>query len=210
MKIGVIGCGKVGKTIYDVLMKHHHVRGYDKYKPSDTFSEALDSEIVFVAVPTPSGEDNRLDCSIMHEVINLIESAEYKGIVVLKSTLRIGFNEELCTKLRIVYNPEFLHEKNRWDEFENPYFVVLGGKSDDIEIVKKVYCWLPPCKFEIVSLEEAEMIKLIMNAFATTKISFWNQMKMICDKDNVDVCKIRDILRKDTRRWSDVNATYTE
>ena len=184
-------------------MKHHQVRGYDKYKPSDTFSDALDSEVVFIAVPTPMGEDNRLDCSIMYEVIKLIESAGYKGVVVLKSTLKVGFNEGIKTNLRIVYNPEFLHEKNRWDEFEDPYFVVLAGKSDDIETVKKVYCWLPPCKFEIVSLEEAEMIKLIMNAFATTKISFWNQMKMICDKRNVDVCRIRNILRKDISRWSD-------
>ena len=120
MKIGVIGLGKVGKTIYDVLMKHHQVRGYDKYKPSDTFSDALDSEVVFIAVPTPMGEDNRLDCSIMYEVIKLIESAGYKGVVVLKSTLKVGFNEGIKTNLRIVYNPEFLHEKNRWDEFENP------------------------------------------------------------------------------------------
>ena len=185
------------------MMKHHSVRGYDKYKPSDTFSDALDSDVVFVAVPTPTGEDNRLDCSIMYDVIKLIESAKYKGVVVLKSTLKVGFNKELKTKVRVVYNPEFLHEKNRWNEFEDPYFVVLAGKSKDIETVKKAYCWLLPHKFEIVSLEEAEMIKLIMNAFATTKISFWNQMKIICDTRNVDVCRIRNILRKDTSRWSD-------
>ena len=203
MKIGIIGMGKVGKTVYDVLMKHHSVRGYDKFKPSDRFGDALDSEVVFVAVPTPMGKDDRLDCSIMYDVIQLIESSGYKGVVVLKSTLKVGFFKNLKTDLRVVYNPEFLHEKNRWNEFEDPYFVVLAGKSGDIETVKKVYCWLPPCKFEIVSLEEAEMIKLIMNAFATTKISFWNQMKMICDKRNVDVCRIRNILRKDISRWSD-------
>ena len=203
MRIGVVGLGKVGKTVYDVLKKHHNVRGYDKYKTSDRFEDVLDSEVIFIAVPTPIGENNRLDCSIMMDVIKKLEQAEYKGIVVLKSTLKVGFCKNLKTNLRIVYNPEFLHEKNRWDEFEDPYFVVLAGNSDDVETVKKVYCWLKPCKFEIVSVEEAEMIKLIMNAFATTKISFWNQMKLICDKDGVDVCRIRNILRKDKSRWTD-------
>ena len=137
------------------------------------------------------------------EVLHLIEDANYKGVVVLKSTLRVGFFKTLKTTLRVVYNPEFLHEKDRWNEFEDPYFVILAGHSHDIHIVKQPYCWIPPSKFEIVTLQEAEMTKLIMNAFATTKISFWNQMKIICDKDNVDVTRIRDILRKDTSRWAD-------
>ena len=42
-----------------------------------------------------------------------------------------------------------------------------------------------------------------MNAFASTKISFWNEMKTLCDQRNIDVCRIRDILRKDANRWSD-------
>lgn len=203
MKVGVIGLGKVGQTIYDVLMKHHKVRGYDKYKPSDSFQAVLDSEVIFIAVPTPEGDDGRLDCSIMKEVLGQLEDAEYRGVVVIKSTVRIGFFDNLDTNLKIVYNPEFLHEKNRWSDFENPYFVVLAGESDYIPLIKEVYCWIPKNKIEVVRIREAEMIKLIMNAFASTKISFWNQIKLICDERSVDVCRIRDILRKDTRRWSD-------
>lgn len=203
MKVGVIGLGKVGQTIYDVLMKHHKVRGYDKYKHSDSFQAVLDSDVIFIAVPTPEGDDGRLDCSIMKEVLGQLEDAEYKGVVVIKSTVRIGFFDNQDTNLKIVYNPEFLHEKNRWSDVENPYFVVLAGESDYIPLIKEVYCWIHPDKIEVVRLREAEMIKLIMNAFASTKISFWNQIKIICDERGVDVSRIRDILRKDKNRWSD-------
>lgn len=203
MRIGVIGLGKVGKAVYDVLMKRHDVRGYDKYKPSDPFSEILDCEVVFITVPTLEGEAGRLDCSIISGVLDELEKCEYKGVVAIKSTVKLDFFKEIETGLRVVYNPEFLHEKNRWEEFENPVFVILAGSSGNISTLKEVYKWIPREKFEVLTLEEAEMVKIVMNSFAATKISFWNEMRFLCEELGVDVCKIRDILRKDTKRWTD-------
>ncbi len=204
MKIGVIGLGMVGEVLYRVFGKYHEVKGYDKYKASDKFEDLLDSDMIFIAVPTPEGKDGRLNCSIVEETLEELNAANYKGIIVIKSTLRVGFLDDMKLEgKRIVCNPEFLHEKTRWEDFEDPFFVVLAGKTEDVEIVKKAHCWIPQERFEIVTFKEAELTKLIMNAFASTKISFWNEVRRICEERDVDAGRIRNILRKDPKRWAD-------
>jgi UDPglucose 6-dehydrogenase len=204
MKIGVIGLGMVGEVLYRVFGKYYETKDYDKYKTSDKFEDLLDADAIFIAVPTPEGKDGRLDCSIVEEILEELEAAHYKGVIVIKSTVRIGFFDNMKSKeSRIVYNPEFLHEKTRWEDFEHQFFVIFAGRSEDIEIAKKAYCWIPQERFEIVTFKEAELIKLTMNAFASTKISFWNEVRRICEQRDVDAGRIRNILRKDSKRWTD-------
>jgi UDPglucose 6-dehydrogenase len=203
MKIGVIGLGVVGEVVCKTQMKYHDVAGYDKFKKMGHLEDVYDCDVIFLAVPTPEGSDGRLDCSIVTEVIQDLEKAQVKGIVAVKSSLRVGYLKDLKTSLRIVYNPEFLHDRTRWEDYENAPFVVLAGSSADIQIMKKVYCWVPSNKFEIMTYEEAVMIKLLMNAFASTKISFWNETRRLCETLNIDVTRMRDVLKKDTKRWTD-------
>ena len=214
MNIGVIGLGTVGRAVYSVLMKHHQVRGYDKNRKSDPFEDMLNCDVVFICVPTPGGIDGRLSDTEIKKVLKRLESPKprtgsgvargpYDGVVAIKSTLPLGFFRDLKTPLRIVYNPEFLHWTRAWEDFEDPWFVVLAGTSLNVAVVKDVYGWVDPRRFEVVSYGEAEMIKLVMNAFATTKISFWNEIRILCEENDVNVARIRDILRKDVDRWTD-------
>lgn len=202
VKIGVIGLGAVGVTVLTAMRFYHvDVRGYDKYKPADSFESVCDTDVVFVAVPTKE-KDERLDCSIVRDILNQLEANSYRGIVCLKSTVGVRFLQEARKShpdLRIVYSPEFLHEKNSLADFISPQYIVMSGKKEDVDTMRKVFFWIDNDKFFDVDDRTAEITKLAVNAFAATKISFANEMKMICEEVGADVVKVMEILRHDKR-----------
>jgi UDPglucose 6-dehydrogenase len=189
MKIGVIGLGMVGQTIMHALQFYHrNVVGYDKYKPSSTFEDALSADVLFIALPTPP-KDGRLDISILLSVMSDLQAHDYSGIVVLKSTISLDSWKVLSKlNLRLVYCPEFLHEKQRLQDFVKPHVVVIAGHREDVDVVlRNVFYWLDPeTSIQYLDPPTAIMTKLVMNAYASTKISFANEIKRICDDFNID------------------------
>lgn len=200
MKIGVIGLGIVGQTVFHAMKFYHEkVKGYDKYKQSDSFKDICDMDIVFIMVPTDEKE-GRLDCSILLEVLEKLEAASYKGLVCIKSSVGIYFLKEARTlDLRIIYVPEFLHEKSRLADFISPDHVVMSGKKEDLDILKQAFYWIDDSKFFIVDDRTAEITKLAINAFAATKISFSNEILRICQEAGADSKKVMEILRQNRR-----------
>lgn len=189
MKLGVIGLGMVGETIFHALQFYHHdVVGYDKYKPSNTFEDILAADILFIALPTPSKE-GRLDASILLSVITKLQEHQFSGIIVLKSTISLDIWTDIKKlNLRIVYSPEFLHEKKRLQDFVQPKVIVIAGQKENVDVVlHDVFYWLDPkTTIQYVDPPTAIMSKLVMNAYASTKISFANEIKRICDDIGVD------------------------
>ena len=166
----------------------------------------IDCDVSFICVPTPL-KRNRLDCSLITEYIFKLQSMQKMvSTIAVKSTVKLGFFNSFAVNHlgNVVYNPEFLHVKTRFTEIIDPVYVVLAGNSNfHIQQLKKVYCWIPKEKFEVVSFENAELLKLVMNGYASTKISFWNEIRRICECYGGDVLRIRDLLRKDVSRWTD-------
>lgn len=202
MKIGVVGLGAVGNTILTVMKFYHDdVRGYDKYKPSDSFESVCKADLVFVAVPT-NEKDGRLDCSIVNEVLDQLQTNLYPGVVCIKSTVGVKFLQEVREthpNLRIVYMPEFLHEKSSLVDFVSPDYVVMSGKKEDLNTLRKVFFWIDENKFFDVDDRTAEVTKLAVNAFAATKISFATEIRMICEEVGADAETVMGILRQDKR-----------
>jgi UDPglucose 6-dehydrogenase len=197
MKIGVIGLGAVGETVYTALKFYHkNVVGYDKYKQSDPFEELADTDALFLAVPT-LGSNGRLNCLPIEENFDRLEKIKYSGVVVIKSTLSLGFVDKLNSrKLRIVFMPEFLHENARLQDFVSPRIVVISGKEEDVNFVmKNVFSWLDS-KIPVFRLNHmsAAMTKLVLNACAATKISFANETRRICETHGVDAKIVMQIL----------------
>lgn len=189
MKIGVIGLGAVGGTVYSALKFYHNdVLGYDKFKPSDPFDEVAKADFLFVALPT-NIKENRLDCSLIAEALEELQKRNYSGIVVIKSTITVDFVEELGKyNLRIVTMPEFLHENARLQDFVKPKLVVISGNEEDGRIVMdKVFNWLEK-QIPVFYMDylTATMTKLIMNAYAATKISFANEVGRLCTRYKID------------------------
>jgi nucleotide sugar dehydrogenase len=209
MKIGVIGLGAVGETVYAALKFYHgDVVGYDKFKPSDPFEEVTEAEVVFVALPTQE-KDGRLDYSIIKDTLEKLEKMDYSGVLVIKSTMSIAFVKTLeKSKLNIVIMPEFLHERARLQDFVRPKVIVIAGKEKDVKFVmEKVFYWLEDkIPVYITDYSTAVMAKLVMNAFAATKISFANEVRKICSCYGINPKSVMNILVSEGR----AAAEYTD
>lgn len=207
MRLGIVGMGKVGITIYKVLnMFHEEVRGFDNdpKKSRNTLEEILEMETIFLCLPTPEGSNGRLDVSLIMEYLRNFENKKYSGLIIIKSTLPLGFFKSARKlDLRILYVPEFLHEKTAIQEFVNPEYIICSGNEEDyLELMNIIY-WVDPRKFFKMGDRTAEITKLAMNAFAATKISFVNEVERICRIHQADVEKVFEILRMDKRCGSE-------
>ena len=113
-KIGIIGYGVVGKAAANTFEKFFTVIKYDKFQDLDSFDSLSECDFVFIMVPTPFDcEKNRVDLSAVKESLVKLASIDYKGIVLVKSTIPPGSCDSFSKdhSLKIVFNPEFLKRK---------------------------------------------------------------------------------------------------
>jgi nucleotide sugar dehydrogenase len=171
------------------------VRVYDKdpNKSTHPLRDVLDTDIIFLSVPTPSNSDGSMNIDIVDNVLqNINEYAQLFqiGIILLRSTVTPGTTRKLQEKykdLRIVFNPEFLTERSANFDFINQSRFILGGNSDNVVEVSELFRERFGSTLSIIetNYETAEMIKYMTNTFFATKISFLNDMKLLSDKCGV-------------------------
>jgi len=168
-----------------------------------TFSEDIaravrESEMVFIAVGTPVGEDGSADLSAVRAAAAAIgRHLNGPKIVVLKSTVPVGCTELVATivsenspgdyQVDVVSNPEFLREGCAVNDFMEPQRIVVGTSSAHAEaVMRELYA---PLSAPFVAADErtSEMIKYAANAFLATKVSFINEIANICELVDVDV-----------------------
>lgn len=203
-KIAIIGYGYVGKAFHRFFQTHYSTEIYDPiYAPNR--SQVVGADIAVICVPTPAGENNRCDTSIVEEVIEWCESP----LIIIKSTVEPGTTERLVKKYNkhIVFSPEYCGESSYWSPYpwdrevkECPFYI-FGGNPEDT--AKAVNLYLPICgpvkKYVQTGSTEAEMAKYMENSFFATKIAFVYEMALICEKAGVDYHKVRDIWLNDPR-----------
>jgi UDPglucose 6-dehydrogenase len=134
MKIGIIGNGFVGNAIYQNFKDKEICKVYDVrvHRSHNTLEDTLDSDIVFVCLPTPMMENGECDLSYVTEFFNTVKVTT-DTLFVIKSTVPIGTTDNLCQKrsdLKIVHNPEFLTAVNAVDDFKNTDRHIIGGKQE--------------------------------------------------------------------------------
>lgn len=159
------------------------------------------SLVIFIAVGTPQRKDGSADLSFVNDAARQIASHMdgYK-VIVSKSTVPVGTGERLKRLISgglkkkadfdMVSNPEFLREGSAIEEFMKPNRVVIGAESEKaLEIMKSLYkpLYLIETPFVITNIRGAELIKYVSNCFLATKISFINEMSVLCEKLGVDV-----------------------
>ena len=169
------------------------------------------SELVYLAVGTPSGPDGAADLSALWAVAEAIAPhLQEDAIVVTKSTVPVGTNAALFAKLKeltgrdvhVASNPEFLKEGAAIDDFNKPDRVVVGVRTQFVaDRLKQLYApFLRTDKpFLVMSPESAELTKYVANALLATKISFINQMANICEKFEADINDVRRGIGHDSR-----------
>lgn len=199
MKIGCIGKGMVGEAIYKGLKKlNNDMYFYDpKFKESKML-HIIDTDIVFISVPTIPTENNECDLSILYKVLDEIHNLKYKGIICIKSTITPGITRKMIDKYsndKICFCPEFLKERCAYEDFmiNNPICIIGTENKDAFEIIKKIH--LPISKeFKMVSPIEAELTKYMQNVFNTYRILFANGMYEICKYNNVEYNSVLESL----------------
>jgi len=212
MNIGIVGQGYVGTAVKEVFSKHYEVDTYDldKDKCSVDYLEDLVelTNIIFVCVPTPMKKDGSCDTSIVEAVIkdinDMVVSRNVSGrIVAIKSTIPPGTTNRLnkeCKNISVIFNPEFLTEANFIDDFKNQNRIIIGGERPSTTKLRQVYSLaFPNAKIVKTGSITAEMVKYFTNTFLATKVSFANEMKMICDELNIDYDKVVEYSTYDER-----------
>ena len=162
------------------------------------------AEAVFIAVGTPTRRgDGHADLSYVMAAAEEIAAAADPGVVIVtKSTVPVGTNRRVRQVIakanpeldfEVASNPEFLREGAAIEDFMQPDRVVVGVQSDRArEVMEEIYRPLYLRDFPIVftDLESAEMIKYAANAFLATKITFINEIAMLCERVGADVREV--------------------
>lgn len=209
-KVGICGFGFLGTAVQFGFSLAADIKIYDKYKSGfDTLEEMVKhSEFIFFCLPTPMFDDNgEQDISILEgavkDVHDLVPEDSNK-IAIIKSTVLPGTNRMFQNKypnLKFVSNPEHLTARNNRLDFICASKNVLGGDSESVERVEKLYKHRFGNSMPIYKTdwETAELEKYVVNIFFCVKLSYFNMIYDICEKLNLDYNKVKDIALGDGR-----------
>ena len=242
--IGIIGIGVLGKALletYELLNNdndNHNdndnnnlvIKSYDKYNNThigntkcnmqcnikcNSIEEMIDCDIIFLCLPTEfCNVKKEYDKTEIYLVCAKLEELDYKGIVILKSTVEPKTTTHLSTiysKLNIVHNPEFLTARTATEDYKNQKHIVLGfvdkynykyidnfgdGDKENIILYLDTFfkLYFPSAKISICSSDESESMKLFCNSFYATKIQFFTEIKLLCDSLGIEYNNIRSLM----------------
>jgi UDPglucose 6-dehydrogenase len=194
----------------DVLFERNVRQGRLQFTTS--LKEAVEqTDLIFLALPTPPGEDGSADLSYVLDVAKELGEiiSEYK-IIVDKSTVPVGTAEKVTAAVKenakvdfdVVSNPEFLREGFAVEDFMKPDRVVIGTSSERAKkVIEDLYKPFVRQGNPIIFMDEksAELTKYAANSFLATKISFMNEIANICELLDADVDNVRIGIGSDTR-----------
>jgi len=204
MKIGIVGQGFVGNAVYQKFKEYYEVLTYDldETKCNSTFEEVVRCNYVFTCLPTPMNEDGSCNTNIVESVIKQIDEIGVTKGIVVKSTIVPGTTESWNQKFNtnIVFNPEFLTERNAVKDYENQNRIILGGPRPTTTYLKRIFSKAFP-KAHIIKTDSthAEMVKYLTNCFLATKVSFANEIYELCGELDIDYDKVVEYATYDER-----------
>jgi UDPglucose 6-dehydrogenase len=235
MRISIIGSGVVGSATGKGFHKLGHnvvfndidsekIKKLKKegYSATNEIKDLLKTDVSFVCVPTPTGKKFQklsfVKKALKDLSIVLKEKEKYHLIVIKSTILPTTCERELIPiiekysgrkvgkEIGFCFNPEFLREKNALEDFLNPDRIVIGQYDDKSgHILEKLYKKLN-CPILRTDLRTAEIAKYANNTFYATKISFFNEIHMICKRLGIDSNCVRKIVQLDrfygTHPWN--------
>ena len=206
MNIGIIGQGFVGNAVFQKFKNYYNTLTYDKdlNKCNSTFEKTvLNSEIIFVCLPTPMNKNGSCDITIVESVLNDIDNFKLKKIIILKSTIpprTTSYFNDKFKNLSIVFNPEFLTERNAINDYQNQDRIILGGPRPSTGFLKQIFNNVFPNAHIIkTGSTHAEFIKYFINCFLATKVTFSNEMFDLAKSLDLDYDKVVEYAILDSR-----------
>jgi UDPglucose 6-dehydrogenase len=210
-KVEALQAGKV--PIYEPGLEEviHRNVSAQRLRFTGSIKEGVDnSQIVFIAVPTPQQPNGEVDLSYIEKVAREIAGVltSYR-VIVDKSTVPVKTGEKVAESIKrynrhgaefdVVSNPEFLREGCAVADLMHPDRIVIGAQNEHaIDLMKKVYePFMAPIL--VTDINSAELIKHAANSFLALKISYINAISAICDASGADVEKVADGIGMDRR-----------
>ncbi len=212
LKQGIIPIYEPG--LEKMVLKNHELGTLDF---TTDIKEALDkTDICFIAVGTPMGEDGSADLQYVKAVAKSIgENMTHHMYVIDKSTVPVGTADKVRETIQkaldergsdltfdVISNPEFLKEGAAVADFMKPDRVVIGADNEEaFEVMRELYAPFTHSRERFVAMDirSAEMTKYAANAMLATKISFMNEMANICERVGADVNMVRHGIGSDSR-----------
>ena len=205
-------------TIYEPGLEKIFLKNQKDERLSFTtsLSEGIkNAQVIFLALPTPPGEDGSADLKyilgVAKELGSLIEQGDYK-VIIDKSTVPVGTAEKVRQALMsnggiegtfdIVSNPEFLREGVAVEDFMKPDRVVIGTTSEKAKIIlSELYAPFVRQGNPVIYMDEksAELTKYAANSFLAMKITFMNEIAQLCELLGADVDMVRRGIGSDER-----------
>jgi UDPglucose 6-dehydrogenase len=165
-----------------------------------------DKDFFIVATPTDFNEaSNYFDTSSVENVIHDILKNSDRGLIVIKSTVSVGFTEDLSKRLntnRIIFSPEFLREGKAIYDNTHPSRIIIGGNCVDAIKFSKILIEISDAdsnKVLFTTSTEAEAIKLFSNTFLAMRIAFFNELDSFALSKNLDSKKVIQGISLDSR-----------
>ncbi|MGV3600057.1 MAG: UDP-glucose dehydrogenase family protein [Dyadobacter fermentans] len=184
----------------------------DRLKFTTSLAEGIEgAEVIFLALPTPPGEDGSADLKyILGVADDLGHALKQYAVIVDKSTVPVGTAEKVrdaiarnaTVEFDVVSNPEFLREGVAVEDFMKPDRVVVGTTSESAKkVMEKLYAPLVRQGNPVIFMDErsAEMTKYAANSFLAMKITFMNEIANLCERVGANVDDIRKGIGTDTR-----------
>ena len=209
--IGIVGQGFVGNAVYQRWKKYYDIETYDLDENKSTSSLhnlVMMCDTIFVCLPTPMKKNGECDLSILESSlfdINTLTEFEGKGnkTIIIKSTIPPGTTQQLNKDykyLNILFNPEFLTERNAEEDYNNQNRIIIGGprpqSTNVVRLFSKVF---PKARIIKTNSTYAEMVKYMTNAFLSTKVSFANEIYQLCNEVGADYDKVVEYATLDER-----------
>jgi UDPglucose 6-dehydrogenase len=210
-KVEALQAGKI--PIYEPGLEdviHRNVSAQRLRFTASTKEGVDNSQIVFIAVPTPQQPDGSVDLSFIERVArDIAEVLTGYRVIVDKSTVPVKTGEKVRETIKrynrhgaefdVVSNPEFLREGCAVADLMQPDRIVIGAQSEHaVDLMKKVYePFMAPIL--VTDINSAELIKHAANSFLALKISYINAVSAICEASGADIEKVADGIGMDKR-----------
>ena len=212
VKVDKLSSGQI--TIYEPGLEKLFLRNLKEERlrfTTSLYDGVKDAEIIFLALPTPPGEDGSADLKYVLGVAKDLGElmTDYK-VIVDKSTVPVGTAEKVYAAVAksyvgdfdVVSNPEFLREGVAVEDFMKPDRVVIGASSERArKLMGELYAPFVRSGNPIIYMDvrSAELTKYAANSFLATKISFMNEIAQLCERLDADVDMVRRGIGSDER-----------
>jgi UDPglucose 6-dehydrogenase len=187
MKIGIIGRGTVGSAVFEGLeYLGHTMTFFDPKHEGSAMADVLDTDVVFISVPTDQTANGDCDTSIVDNVVAELAINHYAGLAAIKSTVIPGTTDRLHKQypsLRLCMVPEFLRAKSALADFVYNHDLLVAGcyNREDADLIVELHGSFPQ-HVARVTPTEAEIIKYFNNVHHAMSVTFANITFDVCGK----------------------------